>query len=280
MPLKPGQRMLVTESGPAGVIGWETFVTGQPWFSATFNLEERTVMQSSDPGTAAFILKLLDAGASLQPGLLSARSGYHVRSELEFDIRWGLGSSSSLISNLAFWLDVDPYALFRMVMPGSGYDVFCARSEVPILYRLEGMLPVVESAGFHPAFSDKLYFIYLGNKQDSQDSVRKFKQDYHPDPIALEAVSRLTVKMAGSPDLADFMQHMAHHEQILSRVLECPTIKSTRFDDFDGEIKSLGAWGGDFVLAASFMPENSARDYFTGKNHDIVFRYDELVHQS
>jgi len=43
-------------------------------------------------------------------------------------------------------------------------------------------------------------------------------------------------------------------------------------------MKSLGAWGGDFILAASTETESSVRNYFDGKNYPLIFRYNEIVH--
>ena len=59
-----------------------------------------------------------------------------VTSELTFDKDWGLGSSSTLISNLSQLARIDPYELNNRVFNGSGYDIACAKSESPLLYRL------------------------------------------------------------------------------------------------------------------------------------------------
>ena len=36
----------------------------------------------------------------------------------------------------------------------------------------------------------------------------------------------------------------------MSKLTSKEKIKDKLFNDFDGEIKSLGAWGGDFILAS------------------------------
>jgi hypothetical protein len=50
-------------------------------------------------------------------------------------------------------------------------------------------------------------------------------------------------------------------------------VKFKYFQDYSGEIKSLGAWGGDFILAAG--PSNS-KEYFIGKGYNSVFSFNEI----
>ena len=53
----------------------------------------------------------------------------------------------------------------------------------------------------------------------------------------------------------NFQNCIIEHETIISKTLKTETVKNKYFKDYTGEIKSLGAWGGDFVLAAG--PINS-----------------------
>ena len=47
-------------------------------------------------------------------------------------------------------------------------------------------------------------------------------------------------------------------------------------NDFDGAVKSLGAWGGDFFLAASEMPFERVSKYFQTKGLKTVFKFNDL----
>ena len=60
---------------------------------------------------------------------------------------------------------------------------------------------------------------------------------------------------------------------MISKTLELKSVKNKYFKDYSGEIKSLGAWGGDFILAAG--PINS-KNYFYDKGYKIVFSYKEI----
>ena len=54
-------------------------------------------------------------------------------------------------------------------------------------------------------------------------------------------------------------------------------VKNKIFPDFWGAIKSLGAWGGDFVLATSSKDEATTKDYFNSKGYHTVLLFSELV---
>ncbi|MFO7614018.1 MAG: hypothetical protein R6W71_05190, partial [Bacteroidales bacterium] len=181
------------------------------------------------------------------------------------------------VSNLAAWLEIDPWTLYRKVFHGSGYDLFCARAEGAILYSLEDDRPVVAPVNFKPSFTGQLYFVYLGRKQDSQESVRQFTIRVHSDDQLIRKISELTEAFTIAATLDEFEAVMRVHEVALSQVLGLPRVKTQFFADFDGEVKSLGAWGGDFVMVATAMPEKDVRDYFVSRGMPVIFRYEQLV---
>ena len=70
---------------------------------------------------------------------------------------------------------------------------------------------------------------------------------------------------------------MDQHEDIIAKIIQIKPIKSLLFNNFKGSVKSLGAWGGDFVMVASEESEEYVRNYFTTKNLNTIFRYDEIL---
>ena len=60
----------------------------------------------------------------------------------------------------------------------------------------------------------------------------------------------------------------------MSNILEVATIREALFPDFDGVIKSLGAWGGDFVLSIS---KEDPTDYFKKKGFGTVIPYGKMI---
>jgi mevalonate kinase len=277
VPLKFGQKMIVSEIPRPGMIDWETYIKDKLWFTASYRLNDLAILDSADQNTAVFVRDLLKEGGILQPELQTATYGFSIKNHVDFDILWGLGSSSSLVSNLAYWLDVDPYHLYRSTFQGSGYDVFCARANGPLTFQLNHDCCEIHEVPFKPAFSDHLFFIYLGLKQDSQESVRKFKAQKLNDDKIIRQVSDLTDALINSSDFEEFSSVMRVHEDVISAAIGLPAVKQEFFPDFKGEIKSLGAWGGDFVMAATSLHEEEVKDYFYKKNLQVVFRWEEII---
>lgn len=269
--------MMVHETAKPGIIEWETFVLDKLWFSARFRLTDMTILDSSNHDTAAFIINLLKEAAKLKPELRLTDQGFSIQNFIDFDIRWGLGSSSSLLSNFAYWLDIDPYALYHSTFQGSGYDIFCARANGPVTFQLKDDRCEIQEVDFKPSFSDQIHFIYLGRKQDSQESVRKFRDRVLKDDKIITRLSDLTEALIKSPDIEEFSSIMHRHEDIISAEIGIPAVKQESFPDFQGEIKSLGAWGGDFVMVATKMSPIEMRNYFQRKNLRVIFRWDEII---
>jgi hypothetical protein len=71
-----------------------------------------------------------------------------------------------------------------------------------------------------------------------------------------------------------FTQAIEKHETIMSQILETATVKETLFFDFNGEIKSLGAWGGDFVMVFS---EVNPITYFTSKGFSTIIPFKDMI---
>jgi mevalonate kinase len=278
VPLKFGQSMKVSEISKPGIILWETYVMDKPWFQAGFKGSDMEITYFSDEKIALFIQKLLIAGSELRPGFFNVDQGYFIENRINFDINWGLGSSSSLVSNTANWLETDLLTLYRRLFNGSGYDVFCARAEGPLIYQLDKAVPVIENTSLPSSVTGCLYFVYLGQKQDSQESVRKFRETGLSDPELIQAVSELTLAMVETSEPEKFMELMRKHESLVSGILGVPPVKQELFPDFKGEIKSLGAWGGDFIMVCTFLDPAEVRDYFGGKGKEVVFSWKEIVY--
>ncbi len=60
----------------------------------------------------------------------------------------------------------------------------------------------------------------------------------------------------------------------MSKTLETPTIKEKLFNDFKGVIKSLGAWGGDFILVCG---DDSSKEYFKNKGYHTLLNFDDAL---
>ena len=279
LPLNLGQSLEVTTIDDAnGMIHWDAYTPKGFWFASIFSKHDFTVHASDDMDKADNLSRIFKAIKSLNPNILQDKKDYFFTTRLEFDSEWGLGSSSTLISLLAQWAEVDPYKLLKMTMDGSGYDIACATASQPIIYCLENGSPIVEKADFNPEFKDKLYFVYQGHKQSSGKEVKSFKERAQKYDFSSEVseISGLSENLIKATSFNDFCALLTRHEEIMSRCLEQPSIKS-QYPDFQGVIKSLGAWGGDFFLAATELPEKEVVDYFKKKGLETILKYTDIV---
>ncbi|OQX81722.1 MAG: hypothetical protein B6D61_00210 [Bacteroidetes bacterium 4484_249] len=275
-PLNFGQSLETSQSENKNII-WESYVYDKLWFSAVIHTDSFKIIETSDKSIAANLIKVLGEAMQLNKNFLNNTNFSFVVSKADFDLQWGLGSSSSLISNIAYWADIDPFLLHKKVATGSGYDVICARQNGPVFFELNKNDYSIEEVNFKPSFKENIYFIYLGNKQDSSDSVEKFnlsKRKYKNETVL---VSDLTKHIAYSKNLDDFEYYIKEHEYILSSVLKKKMLKDERFRDFQGEMKSLGAWGGDFAMITWEDSKNELERYLKSKNINVIFRFDELI---
>ena len=58
----------------------------------------------------------------------------------------------------------------------------------------------------------------------------------------------------------------------MGRLLQKTPIKQKLFKDYPGAIKSLGAWGGDFILATR---KNSS--YFEQRGYNTVISFNNMI---
>ncbi|MBN1339780.1 MAG: hypothetical protein JXA03_10685 [Bacteroidales bacterium] len=275
VPLKPGQD-LVAVTSPDDNLRWESYELGKPWFAAEFDPKTLSTVQTTDSQVSDTLSALLKKAIKLSPRNTSFENTL-IKTNVGFRMEWGMGSSSSLISNVAWWLDTDPYDLHKLVSAGSGYDVICARALHPIFFKIHGDRFETEKAPFHPPFSDHIYFVYLGKKQRSSESVSMFSQKRKKYLTEVRLVSELSRHIASAVTLRDFEFYLSEHETILSSVLKRKRIKEDLFQGFAGEVKSLGAWGGDFAMVTWEGPRNDLATVLHDKGLDTFFGFDDLV---
>ena len=278
LPLKLGQSLEVEQlETNSEQIQWKAWRPEGKWFSVTLNRENLVNYSTNDTEKAMRLCQILQAVKQLAP---KAFEGNDLRftTRLDFNPNWGLGSSSTLIGNLARWANVNPYELLRLTFGGSGYDIACATAEQPIYYQLIEGEPQVETIDFNPPFAEHLYFVYQGQKQSSSKEIKAFLEKADPVDLQkdIEAISEISHAVPKCETLDEFAMLMQCHERIIARCIGQEPVQK-RFPDFEGVLKSLGAWGGDFLLAASVWSKNQVKTYFEEKGLKSVFEYNDLV---
>lgn len=277
LPLNKGQSMSSAPSAN-GMLEWHASDANGAWFKGDFSLPGLIPVFVSDELSGRHLHNLLLAIRELNPLFLFDSEGLIINTHLEFNRKWGLGSSSSLIALLAGFAGVDALQLHNLVSNGSGYDVVCAMSEKPVLFQRSGDKVSADKTDFYPVFSDDLLFVYLEDKQNSATEVDSFlKRNPEDFTGAVDEISEITRKILTAGSNEEFSQLLSAHEIIMSDVLNRKTVKDILFSDFQGAVKSLGAWGGDFVLASTSNGKDYASRYFSQKGYSTIFSYDDIV---
>lgn len=263
---------------------WQSFdVENNKWFDIEMDLWHfNSQSDAVNPDTHKTLQNLLEQVRRENPHFLREKEQVKVKTKLEFPIEWGLGSSSSLIFNVAQWANVNPFDLGARAFGGSGYDIACAQALGPIVYRKDESpyerTPECSDSQFDPAFKDYLYFVYLGNKEKTNTHLERIQEmNIQIDAQTLSQVDQIIDEVTSSYDLGQFEAKIREYEELVQTFFQIPRAKETRFSDYWGEVKSLGAWGGDFVLVTSDRSKEKTHEYFTQKGYDTIFSYTDLV---
>jgi mevalonate kinase len=275
LPTKFGQSLKL-ETSNSETFEWKSLDENDTiWFSAQFSKIELKTIHTSDADISKRLANILLAAKQLNPSFLSSKTDYNsVEAKLTFPRDWGLGSSSTLIANIAQWANVNPYRLLTATFGGSGYDIACAQHNSPILYQRNEYKPLVSGVNFQPNFSDHLYFVYLNQKKNSRDAINNYRNLEFDRTALISKIDAITNKILTCKDLKEFAALLNTHETILSETLKSPTVKEILFSDYSGTIKSLGAWGGDFVLVTGTA---SQMTYFRNKGYSTILPYKEMI---
>lgn len=276
LPTTYGQYLHVEQSLTKGIKWISKDADGSIWLKAEIPLTAIAAnkQENSAPPEVNTLVKILHEAFKINPRTINNSSGFVVTTELTFPRQWGLGTSSTLINNIAQWFGIDAFLLLKNSFGGSGYDIACAQNNTAVLYKLEEGKPVVEPIMFTPVFADKLYFIYLNKKQNSRSAIDSYKNIRGNISTVTTVINKITEEVTHANDLASFQAAAKKHETVISGVLGQPTVKDSLFPDFNGIVKSLGAWGGDFVLAAS---EENPEGYFRAKGFETIIPYTRMI---
>ena len=275
LPTKYGQNLTV-ENGDNKVIEWKSFdFDGTLWFENTIPFLDIVNKHSSEKGTIlSTLIEILHETYLLNPNFINQSNGYLISTHLTFPKFWGLGTSSTLINNIAQWNNINAFTLLQNSFGGSGYDIACAQNNIPLVYQLINNVPQFETIHFQPKCIDTLYFVYLNKKQNSKSSILDYNKSQKDLSSTIPAINAITDTISNNPNFDTLCSQFELHEEIISHILKSKPVKETLFPDFEGTIKSLGAWGGDFVLVVS---KKNPTSYFEEKGYSTIVPYQEMI---
>ena len=271
VPTKLGQSMTVIDNKESDIHWIAKDVDGNIWFEDHFlDNDFQSTLQTNE--TSSRLQQIFLVARELNPDFLAKPAGFVVETQLNFSRNWGLGSSSTLINNIAQWANVNPFYIQQKVFGGSGYDIACAQKHNPITYQLIVQKPTVLDAAFAPPFHEHLFFVYMNKKQNSRTSIQNHYRGVSDE--VRDALTALTKRFVKTQNASEFQTLMLAHESIISKLIGIPPVQETKFSDYEGVVKSLGAWGGDFVLACG--PKTS-KAYFSTKGYAVCIPYSKLI---
>ncbi|MBC7429035.1 MAG: GHMP kinase [Bacteriovorax sp.] len=279
LPTKVGQSLSVKYSPSfSPTLSWKSYdVNGNLWFDSSFEFWHFKCLDENPSEEALSLQLILQQVRKQNSHFLRDNVDVKVETRLGFPLTWGLGSSSSLIYNIAQWAYISPFELLFKTHGGSGYDIACAQSDGPIAYKKNSSGPNWSPIYFSPSFKNNLYFVYLGKKQNSREAIREYAKKRPVDSSLIAKITELTQEFLNAQTLKQFQSLIYAHEEIIAKTLDLPMVKESQFSDFPGAIKSLGAWGGDFIMVATEKDLSFVKKYFTEKGLDTVYNYSDLI---
>ena len=271
-PTKFGQHLKFQEN-LSNLINWKSKnFDGNIWFECLITSDTLKVKSTSSQKISNTLVEIINFIREYNPSFLK-KCGSDITTNLTFEKNLGLGSSSTLISNLSKISGVNPYTLNNKIFKGSGYDIACAESISPILFKLDKDQKIINEVSFKPSFNEHIYFVYLNKKQNSISEIEKYNKNKASNSIINE-ISDITSEILVCNSLDRFNKLIEAHELIISKLISKQTVKDLLFKDFDGYIKSLGAWGGDMIMVSS---EIDPSKYFIEKGYSTIFKFKELL---
>jgi mevalonate kinase len=264
-PTKLGQRITTK---PAQNIQWISYdYQNEIWFWVNLS-NSLKILDSSDNSKALYLVNILKKASQLSEKEISNTS---ITTKLDFPNNWGFGSSSTLVYLIAKWLEINPMDLFFACSKGSGYDIACAGESKPLIYQLRNIKPTWERVALPKVF-ESTWFIHLGEKQKSDLEVQRFSK-LSVNSESINAISNISLAFLEAKTSTDLQKLMLQHEAIVSSIIGMETIQNSRFKDFNGSVKSLGAWGGDFIMALG----EDVTGYFKQKGYDTILPFHQVI---
>ena len=279
LPTSMGQSLTVKYSNSFDpILTWKSYDhEGNIWYESKFEFWRFECLRPEPTPQDKFLQKILKEARNLNSHFLRDNVDVLVETHLEFPLDWGLGSSSTLIYNIAQWAYVSPFELLFKTSTGSGYDIACSQSDGPIVFERENTGPRWCTVNFNPEFKDSIFFLALGKKANSSCSIEYYKSRSTSFGAIVPSLTKITNDLLNCNKFDDFEKLISDHEGLISSKLDLPKVKELYFEDFWGQIKSLGAWGGDLALVTSDRSKEETAAYFKSRGFESLLSYDELI---
>lgn len=282
-PTKLGQSLLFNETENKRKIQYRAIDhNNKLWFSCDLDFNNGFTSTTDGSDQLDLVLKIFNFLYKENPFIFKKLEscGFYISTQLDFPNYYGLGSSSTFIQNICDVFKADSFNVLQQCFGGSGYDIAIAKEKragvfVRSIQYLSDIPTTLQK--FFQEQHHNLFFVYLGKKQSSSRSINDLsdrinqmdKQKYEDLHVFLSSVSTMN----------QFNDWIVNHEKTLASDLGLTPLvdKFTDISKINGNIKSLGAWGGDFALLSSEYPLNEVKKYFENYQLNEVFRFQEMI---
>jgi mevalonate kinase len=136
LPTKFGQNLIVEKTLIIKFTGKALTLTAKFGLKKHFVFRNQNELPQETETVKATLISILHQGYLLNRNFITGSMGYNITTHLNF-LKMGTGNSSTLINNIAQWLQIDAFTLLNNSFGGSGYDIACAQNNCPILYHLK-----------------------------------------------------------------------------------------------------------------------------------------------
>jgi hypothetical protein len=89
----------------------------------------------------------------------------------------------------------------------------------------------------------------------------------------IKKLNNLTEVISSTVNFNEFEKAIEDHERIIGGLISQKPVKEVLFSDFPGSIKSLGAWGGDFILVTK---AGDTVKYFERMGYTTIIPWKEM----
>ena len=121
----------------SNIIKWISFNNEkEKWFSTSLKANDFSIIETSCKKSSTWLINVLEKSLRISERRIP---GCTIKTYVDFPLEWGLGSSSTVINNIARLFNISPFKLHFSCSNGSGYDIACASSESPIALPLHNL---------------------------------------------------------------------------------------------------------------------------------------------
>lgn len=241
------------------------------WQSEISNIQKHEITKDAEEFLVNF-LKLLPKN-SWKKGF-----SYRFETRLEFNQKWGLGSSSTFISLLCQYFRLDPFKIEQKLLGGSGYDIAIAELKKPLIFwkNENGANFRIWSASITQQGNWNIVFLNEKvNSRKSSELIKEALEEISSDAAYQLQFQKIIEMIEMANDIYTVEAALEMYQLLLGQITNLPSpyqllnIKPVK----QGLCKWLGAWGGDMMLVNNKVLEEY-QDVF--KDYE-VYPWSEIV---